>query len=161
MCFDTPTTQHNHHIPDMVASDARHLHYSPVVTITLHNQITLFSQNKCGEFKPELFLSIVDGLLGNPAYQKPINQYGLLMAIARIYQIQGNNQKAITKKIEAFMVQPNIFAAHTIVTELLEGRKEKEVLDFIKQARQVAPIYNNQYDEWENSVMSNQLIFKR
>jgi tetratricopeptide (TPR) repeat protein len=155
MCFDTPTTQKYQFLLEQIADDAQKLDYNTIVIKTLHNQISLFANGKCNAFNANHSIAIAKGLLTNRAYQKPIAQYGLLMAIARAMETQGRKEEAIQTKISAYRISPGINTAHTIFFQLLEiGRKDTAV-KFLSEARKLSPSSSAQYDSWEKSINSN------
>ncbi len=155
MCFDTPTTKANASVPQQVAADAPNLHTSPVILKTLHSQISLFAQGKCTSFEAKNTIAIAQGLLENPAFQTPIKQYGLLMAIARATEAQGRIQDAIAIKITAFRTVPSIMLARSIFFSLIKIGNKDAASSFLSEARRLAPQYMMQYDEWDKTLKTD------
>jgi tetratricopeptide (TPR) repeat protein len=155
MCFETPTTQKYQFLLEQIANDAQKLDYNTIVIKTLHNQISLFANGKCNAFNADHSIAIAKGLLTNRAYQKPIVQYGLLMAIARALETQGRKAEAIQTKISAYQISPGINVAHTIFFQLLEIGRKDTALKFLSEARKLSPSSSAQYDSWEKSMDSN------
>lgn len=155
MCFDTPTTQQYKSLPNQIAKDADKLDYNTAVLKTLHNQITLFANGKCDSFNADQNIAVARGLLNNPAYQKPVAQYGLFMAIARAMETQGRKDEAIRTKIRAFKVSPAAIAAKTIFFQLLEMGNKDAAMTFLSEARELTPSYSAMYDSWEKNIENN------
>jgi protein O-mannosyl-transferase len=149
MCLDTPTTRKYQSIPAQVAADAPKLDYSASAIQNLHTQISLFAQGRCKQFNADQSIAIAKGLLTNPAFQHPMEQYGLLMAVARAMETQGKIGEAIKTKIRAFRVIPAINAAQTIFFQLVQTGKMDAARAFLQEARGRAPQYADLYDSWE------------
>jgi tetratricopeptide (TPR) repeat protein len=154
MCFDTPTTQQYKSLPEQIAKDAHKLDYNTIVIKTLHSQITLFANGKCNAFNAVQSIAIAKGLLNNRAYQKPVAQYGLMMAIARAMETQGRNDEAMQTKISAFRVSPAVTTAKSIFFQLLEMGRKDTAVSFLSEARKLTPSFSAQYDSWVNSIQN-------
>jgi tetratricopeptide (TPR) repeat protein len=135
-----------------ITQDAPRLYFSSAALKVLHSIVDIYQQGKCNILKPEEAIQISRGLLKNPGFQHSASQYSLLFSIARTQEVFGDKNAAIETKKMAFRVEPILKAATTIFFQLKEAGRDKDAIEFLVEARALAPEHEEHYRAWEQSL---------
>ncbi len=133
-CFAKDPEYLNREI-SLINIKAKQLHFSRSTIETIGRMITLMQNGNCSNVKASQLILFLNGLIENPKYKSNEQQHDALLALSRIYDIQGNKAKSLELKIKGFEHKPSLETANKIVSDYLSQGQENKAKQFLQKAK--------------------------